>query len=570
VTTLFNDAIRVVIARAIVLAGFVLDLWQRLRILRFSANQRRLKRKYRIHADTPVVSYGPRVVESIRHAAAYADHDARFAMTSGSTGEPKKILYTKRRLQRLKFTFSETFARAVRAYGLKRTSLYVFSSFQQDRSLTSMLLNQPRLPLYLATLQAPYRVQQHPAIRALASQYGATAVRLWILTIANPAVLYATNPSTISTFFDELKTDWTTCSQLVKDWHTQPQDFDRIIRKIATRLDSGGSAERLRQIATSTRPISIEHFAPAIRAFICWTGGYVKPFLDRLAHHLPPSRYRLIPMYSMSTETVETETFFRNNYVYFLPLARGVFYEFIRADAENDHPDNLLTPAQLNPGETYAMVVSDAYGLRRYQTGDLFQCRRLTPGGLPDLAFLRRRAVEYSFVGEKLTAVQLNTVFTHLRAQHPELNDGFLTCVPSLFPRPHYKLVFIRDSNNTISGDLIASECDKLLSNLNCEYKTKRASKALAPIQFVQTDAADFASRFAANWESQFKFLPLYRRTWESTNVPHLNGSNLALSDSNTPTRANNVVAMNSRSGLLLAEPMFEACSKEATFKEGP
>jgi hypothetical protein len=533
-TALFNDAIRFAIARAIITAGFLFDLRQRVRIRRFTANQRRLKRACRIHADTPVVSYGPRVVESIQHAAAHAGRDARFAMTSGSTAEPKKLLYTNGRLRRLKFTFSDMFARAAHACGLKRTCLYVFSSFQQDASLTSMLLNEPKLPPYISTLQAPYRVQQHPAVRALATQYGAPAVRLWILTLSNPAVLYATNPSTISSFFDELKTNWSTCSRLVKDWHSHPQNFDRTVRKIARRLDSRGSTERVRQIATSTNPIAIEQFAPAVRVYICWTGGYVKPFLDRLAHHLPSSRYRLIPMYSMSTETVETETVFRNNDVYFLPLAHGVVYEFIPGDAENDHPDHLLTPAKLNPGETYAMVVSDAYGLRRYQTGDLFECRRTTKG-LPDLAFLRRRALEYSFGGEKVTAEQLNTVFTHLRAKHPELNDGFITCVPSLLPSPHYNLVFISVSTNGSTGDLLATECDKLLSNLNCEYKNKRATGALAPIEFVQTNPADFASRFANNnWESQFKFLPLYRRTWESTDVPHLNASNLALSDTNT------------------------------------
>ena len=98
-------------------------------------------------------------------------------------------------------------------------------------------------------------MQQHDSIRALVSEYGATAVRLWILTIANPGVLYATNPSTISAFFDELKTNWSTCSKLVSDWHSHPQRFDRAVRKIARRLDSRGSAERVRLIATSPTPV---------------------------------------------------------------------------------------------------------------------------------------------------------------------------------------------------------------------------------------------------------------------------------------------------------------------------
>lgn len=513
-----NDTIRFVIARAILLLGVLLELRQRVRIRRFAANQRRLRRRYRLQVDTPVVSYGPRVVESIRHAAARAASDARFAMTSGSTGEPKKILYTTRRLRNLKFTFSDMFARAVRAYRLKDTSLYVFSSFHQDTSLTSMLLNETKLPPYLSTLQAAYRVQQHPVVRALAAEYGPAAVRLWILTIANPAVLYATNPSTISNFFDELTTSWATSSKLVRDWYERPQHFDPKLRHIAKRIDSRRSNERLSLVATSDDPVEVRQFAPAVCAYICWTGGYVKPFLDRIATHLPTARYRLIPMYSMSTETVETETVFRNGDIHFLPLAGDVVYEFIHENAD-DSPQNLLIRQELTPGETYAMVVTDNYGLRRYQTGDLFLCRRREVNGLPDLAFVRRRALEYSFIGEKVTAEQLAVVFNHLRSQHFEtLSDGFLTCVPSL-PRngnPHYKFVLIRDSECRIRADLMASRCDQLLSQLNCEYNNKRLLGLLAPARFIQATPSTFAQRFAGSWETQFKFLPLYRQTWES------------------------------------------------------
>ena len=533
----FNDALRFVIARAVLLFGVLLELRQRLRIVRFTANQRRLRRKYRLHRDTPVLLYGPRVEESIRHATVQRDN-TRFALTSGSTGQPKEILYTARRLRALKFTFSDMFARACRAHGFKRTSLYVFSSFQTDASLTSMLLAEPKLPPYLSTLQAPYRVQQHPAVRALASQYGVAAVRLWILTITNPSVLYATNPSTISTFFDELKCNWTASSRLVRDWHSDPHRFDRTAHKLAGRLRSSGSAERLRLVATSTVPTPLEQFAPAVRAYICWTGGYVKPFLDRLAIHLRPQRYRLVPMYSMSTETIETETVFRKREAYFLPLADGCVYEFIEASA-NDDNRNTLSPDQLQAGQTYAMVVSDRYGLRRYQTGDLFTCRGKI-NNLPDLTFLRRRDLEYSFIGEKVTAEQLTVVYEELRRQFPEtLKNAFLTCVPSLpaNENPHYKFVLVRDLSS-YPGDL-ASICDQLLSNLNCEYKNKRANGALAPPQFIQITAPEFAARFGSSWETQFKFLPLYQRTWEScsrSDAPHVNASNPLLSHKNTAT----------------------------------
>ena len=516
-----NDALRYLIARAIVLAGALLAVFQRLRIRRFRRTQQKLKRKYRIAADTPVVSYGPRVVESIRHAFVHAGRDARLAMTSGSTAEPKKILYTKRRLRALKFTFSDMFARTCRAYGLKRTSLYVFTSFQQDASLTSMLLNEEKLPSYLSTLQAPYRVQQHPSIRALVCRYGPNAVRLWILTISNPGVLYATNPSTISTFLDEVERNWIASSRLVRDWQERPQTFERAAHKIARRIDSHGSARRLRSIATSETPLSMEQFAPAVRAYVCWTGGYLKPFLDRLAKHLPSSRYRLAPMYSMSTETVETETVFRNGEAHFLPLARDVVYEFIK-EGDDDRAANVLTPNQLEPGETYVMIVSDPFGLHRYQTGDLFHCRRQLDG-LPDLIFLRRRALEYSFIGEKVTAEQLTAVFDQLRVQYPDtLRDGFLACVPSLpaHENPHYKVILISDQT-TVPRTVIAARCDELLGSINCEYRNKRANGTLAPMRFAYARPAEFAERFAGSWETQFKFLPLYQRTWESERSHH-------------------------------------------------
>lgn len=481
-----NDAVRYVIARAIRMLGVVLNGCQKIRINFFNSGQNRLKRKYRLKTDT--VQPGT---------------DVRFAMTSGSTGEAKKILYSKRRLLWFKIAFSDMFVRACRAHRLRRTSLYVFSSFQRDASLTSLLLEEEKLPSYFSTLQAPYRVQQHQAIRALASEYGAPAVRLWILTLSNPAVLYATNPSTISTFFDQIENNWTKCSQLIRTWLVDPNRFDPVVHKIARRLESRRSTHRLHLIAASTAPLPLDQFAPAVRAYICWTGGYVKPFLDRLSLHLPPSRYRLIAMYSMSTETIETKTLFRNNDEYFLPLARGVVYEFMEPNG------NLLPPAQLIPGKTYAMVVSDSYGLRRYQTDDVFECRRML-NGVPDLVFLRRRSLEYSFTGEKVTAEQLTTVFDQLRSQHPL--DGFLTCVPSLLPAPHYKLILI--SNNRVAGDL-GTQCDQLLSSVNCEYKIKRANGTLGPISFAQVTAAEFAACFHASWETQFKFLPLYQNAWE-------------------------------------------------------
>ncbi|HEX7330282.1 MAG TPA: GH3 auxin-responsive promoter family protein [Pyrinomonadaceae bacterium] len=503
-----NDTLRAALSWTILYLGLLACAWQRIRLLAFSVNQRRLKRKYEITDDTPVLTYGPEVVQSIR---AKASKDTKFATTSGTTGKPKELLYTNRRLLALKLAFSEMFAAACYAFRLKRTSLYVFSSFETDTSLTSLLLDESALPHYLSTLQAPYRVQHHPAIQALVSQYGATAVRLWILTISNPGVLYSTNPSTISTFLDELTNNWNRSSALIRDWCYAPASFATEVHRIARRLASHGCAKRLKQIANSNTTLPLSQFAPAVAAYICWTGGYVQPFLDRLATHLPSPRYELIPMYSMSTETVETLPYFREAEAAFLPFAPGVLYEFL------DDDENLLDTRRLEPGKLYAMVVSDAYGLRRYQTDDLFLCKRKILG-MPDLAFVRRRSLEYSFTGEKLTAEQLSSVFEQLRASYPSLlANRFLTCVPSL--PPHYKVLLVGDSNVEYSYDFLAARCDELLCEINCEYRSKRASGRLGPVEVVSTKFKELVA-MNSTWETQFKFLPLILSSFSGTDVP--------------------------------------------------
>lgn len=491
-----NDLLRYIIGWIIKLFGVIGSVRLRLQIIAFRSNQKRLKQKYGIHPGTPLSSYGPQIEQSIKNAAHKHGADARFATTSGSTGKPKEILYTQKRLFALKLAFSDMFARACYSFRIGRTSLYVFSSFETDTSLTSLLLNERTLPNYFSTLQAPYRVQRHPAILSLVSKYGATAVRVWLLTISNPGVLYSTNPSTLATFIDELERDWPRSSRLIKDWYNDPSAFTPALHKICNRLKSRGYTQRLKQIAFSHGPMPLASCAPAVTAYICWTGGYVQPFLERLAKQLP---YTLIPMYSMSTETIETLPYFREHELAFLPISRGVVYEFLEGH-------RLIDADQLEPGHLYEMVVSDAYGLKRYRTDDLFRCERKIHN-LPDLTFVRRRTLSYSFTGEKLTGEQLSIVFDQLRAMYPTLlTDRFLTCVPS--QPPHYKLLLIGDSH---PGDgILAISCEALLCEINCEYRTKRSSGRLGPIELVNMKLSDFVQTNPA-WETQFKFLPLIR-----------------------------------------------------------
>jgi hypothetical protein len=516
---LMNDVLRWLIGWGIGLVAPFLEGAHRLRIALAPRQQRRLRRRYGLDAQTPIQQWQDRNNRVVRPG------DGAFAVTSGSTSGQKRVFYTKRRLRTVKWAYVDMFIRCCRAMRIRRRSLYVFSSLTRDESLTTLLLEERRLPSYFATLQAPYRTQFTPAIQRLAAAYGTTAVRLWVLALSNPGVLYSTNPSTLSAFFDDLGAGWRDHSRLVRDYCHHPDGFSVEVHRIARRLASRGSHERLARLAASDMPLPIACIAPSVEAFICWSGGYVRPFLDRLAGHLPSERHRHIPMYSMSTETIETVTHFGPGAVAFLPIAAGVCYEFLEAGAD-DSASLLRAAGELQIGTAYTMVVSDAFGLERYQTGDVFLCRGRV-AGLPDLEFLRRSGVEYSFTGEKLTSDQLDFVYGQLRGKCPGLRaDDFLTCVPSYPPGehiPHYKVALVRGAvdDDDIRDEELAARADRLLATINPEYDSKRKSGRLGPVRLVRLTHAELAARVGGGrhretWETQFKFLPLYVETWES------------------------------------------------------
>ena len=207
-----NDAIRWMVGLGIVALGLWLEIVQRLRIRMHARNQSRLRARYDIGATTPILAYGPELEASIAARARQLETAARYASTSGSTGTPKRLLYPAERIARARWAFIDAFARSYVRIPFRRHSFYVFSSLHQDESLTSLMLAERERPSYLATLQAPDRVQADPALCALAQRYGDVALRLWVLCLANPGVLYSTNPSTLSAFLDTVATDWTRAS----------------------------------------------------------------------------------------------------------------------------------------------------------------------------------------------------------------------------------------------------------------------------------------------------------------------------------------------------------------------
>ena len=210
---------------------------------------------------------------------------------------------------------------------------------------------------------------------ALKEDYGAAGLRLLVLTLSNPGVLYATNPSTLGTFFEEVDTDWEAAVALVRVVVRDPGRIAPAARRILRRLASKGSAGRLARVAESATPLPITVWAPGVSTYVCWTGGAVAPFLERLDRRLPAPRFtrsRCFRCPPRPSRPFRTTASGRRPSCQPRPVS-------CTSSSRVGSETALLGARELQPGGTYEMVVSHGYGLRRYATGDLFRSSVSSP-----------------------------------------------------------------------------------------------------------------------------------------------------------------------------------------------
>lgn len=537
-TVWFNDLLRRLSMSLLPWAARRFEAQFERRIDDYQAEQSRLRSLYGVGPDTPIRGYDEVTRATVQ---AYADMHpkVRLAYTSGSTTEPKALAYPSQRLRSFKADSRSVGVRAWAKIGIRAPSIFVLSSLADDSSFTSLAVYQRRAPDRITGIIEPARYLFTDPLKRCIEAYGATAARTWLMVLSNPGLIYSTNPSTLAVFLHELNEGWSSSTRMIRDYLSRRGPAAQpALRRVAARIESRGSRARLAEVAAASSPLELGQMFPGLSAYCCWDGGYVRSFLKQITHWLPPPRYTHVPMFAMSTETIETLTWFGpEGEMRFLPLGPGVLYEFLPEGAP-DEATQLLLPSQLEPGRAYAMVVSDPYGLVRYQTEDLFQCEGRVRG-VPDLRFLRRRGLTWSFTGEKLTAEQLTEAYARLERAVPELASlaAQMTTLPSwpagtVLPTYHLIVAHSREGGSVVLDPAdLARRFDRALMAANREYADKRASGRLAPpsahvMPYSRLAQALDAARTGGTpgsmrgWESQFKLTPLTRRRMQD--VPDL------------------------------------------------
>src|SRR5262245_6901525 len=190
-----NDVIRRFIDLFIAANAVLFRAAIRLRIRTYQLHQAWLRSRYRIDG-LGASGYEEQTFSKER--------GLRMACTSGSTTTPKEIPYSNWRVRRTLLVFVSAMFRNLAAHLPANRTFFALTSTKPDASLTAMLTTDQGPPLYLCGLHAPHRMLVREDLQQALRTYGETAVRVWLMTVSNPGLLYATNPSTIATFLESI------------------------------------------------------------------------------------------------------------------------------------------------------------------------------------------------------------------------------------------------------------------------------------------------------------------------------------------------------------------------------
>ena len=411
-----------------------------------------------------------------------------FAVTSGTTGEPKYIPVTGQFLSDYRRGWNIFGVRVLRDHpsGWLRKIVTITSTARETTS--PMGLPCGSVSGMLAASQKWVVRKMYPVPRAVgeisdaASKYyaiirSAIAHDVGIVTVANPSSLVK---------LAEFARDH--AERIIRDVHdgTLSPPGDQPVEASAGlrfRRDRAG-ARRLEAILSRHGELLPKHFWN-LSCLTTWTGGTVALYLPRVRR-----LYGDVPVRDIGLLASEGRMS--------IPLTDGTaagvaditsnFLEFIPAEQIESADPDVLRAHEVEPGREYFVVMSNWAGLWRYHIDD----RVRVTGRLrhsPIIEFLSRGVHTSSITGEKLTEHQV--VHAMRRAARGDGSVEVFTLQGHFADVPYYELCL---EDGGAVGPAAADRLDEALRELNVEYHAKRASGRLGAIQAKLCRPGHFAA----------------------------------------------------------------------------
>lgn len=158
------------------------------------------------------------------------------------------------------------------------------------------------------------------------------------------------------------------------------------------------------------------------------------------------------------------------------------YFEFIPEEAVDEPEPPVLSCHQLELGRRYAVLLTTAGGLYRYDIHDIVQVTG-SYRQAPLLAFIRKGRDMTSITGEKMHVNHLLLALEQIKQRYDvSLVDHFRLVADVEESRYHLYAEFKSEVSHELLRDEVLPDLDAVLAEVNVEYGEKRRSRRLAPL----------------------------------------------------------------------------------------
>lgn len=241
-------------------------------------------------------------------------------------------------------------------------------------------------------------------------------------------------------------------------------------------------ARQLERILERTGRLHPRDYWPHLQVVAVWTGGSAGAYLHTLRHYYG-DRVAIRDHGLSASEGRMTIPLCDGRSAGVLDITSH-FFEFIPAEEGDSGTPTVLEAHELKEGRDYFILLTTPSGLYRYNICDVVRCTGFH-GTTPLLEFLHKGAHIANLTGEKIsesqavTAVRRGMEELHLHPRH-------FTLTPVWGDPPQYRLLAEeQDVPSSETGRQLAERADRHLQELNCEYREKRETGRLAPLQWL-------------------------------------------------------------------------------------
>lgn len=208
---------------------------------------------------------------------------------------------------------------------------------------------------------------------------------------------------------------------------------------------------------------------PNLQAVITWTHGNCANYIPSLRREFP--RVKILEAGYLASELYGTIPVGEGRCV---PALGHYFFEFIEVEAWDNGVRETQLLHTLEQGKRYYVIVTNESGLYRYFMHDIVEADGMF-GHTPCLRFIQKGKGVTSLTGEKLYESQLLLAVKEVWGN--KLDGAFFLMLA--YPDPaRYRLYIESDE-----ASALAEQMDAALAALNIEYKAKRESGRLLPLQ---------------------------------------------------------------------------------------